>query len=115
MIKQYTIKENFNKKIAKSIRDAWKIEDNKVFHLISNTPKDDIRNFYEKIGNMVGKYKLLAEDVNLGDRSSQQANKIWMDVRYDSNINDAYRHSSNPQPLHTDGSYNSNFPNATIM
>ena len=115
MIKQYTIKENFNKKIAKSIRDAWKIEDNKVFHLISNTPKDDIRNFYEKVGNMVGNYKLLAEDVNLGDRSSQQANKIWMDVRYDSNINDAYRHSSNPQPLHTDGSYNSNFPNATIM
>jgi len=115
MIKQYTIKEDFNKKIAKSIIDAWMIEDNKVFHLISNTPKDNIRDFYEKIGNMVGKYKLLAEDVNLGDRSNQQANKIWMDVRYDSNINDAYRHSSNPQPLHTDGSYNPNFPNATIM
>ena len=115
MIKQYTIKEDFNKKIAKSIIDAWMIEDNKVFHLISNTPKDRIRDFYEKIGNMVGKYKLLAEDVNLGDRSNQQANKIWMDVRYDSNINDAYRHSSNPQPLHTDGSYNPNFPNATIM
>jgi|TARA_B110000027_G_scaffold132202_1_gene157898 alpha-ketoglutarate-dependent taurine dioxygenase len=115
MIKQYTIKEDFNKKIAKSIIDAWMIEGNKVFHLISNTPKDRIRDFYEKIGNMVGKYKLLAEDVNLGDRSNQQANKIWMDVRYDSNINDAYRHSSNPQPLHTDGSYNPNFPNATIM
>ena len=38
-----------------------------------------------------------------------------MDVRYDSNIKDAYRHSSNPQPLHTDGSYNPDFPNATLM
>ena len=47
MIKQYTIKEDFNKKIAKSIIDAWMIEGNKVFHLISNTPKDRIRDFYE--------------------------------------------------------------------
>lgn len=115
MIQEYSINEKFNKDLAKSIINSWMIEENKVFHLISNIQKDKIRDFYEKIGNMIGEYKLLSEDVSLGDRSSQQANTIWMEVRYDSNINDAYRHSSNPQPLHTDGSYNPNFPNATIM
>ena len=115
MIQQYNINEKFNKDFAKSIIDEWMIEENKVFHLTSNIQKEKIRDFYEKIGNLIGNYKLLSEDVNLGNRSKQKANKIWMEVRYDSNINDAYRHSANPQPLHTDGSYNSNFPNATIM
>ena len=115
MIQEYSVNEKFNKDLAKLIINAWMIEENKVFHLISNIQKDKIRDFYEKIGNMIGNYKLLSEDVSLGDRSSQQANKIWMEVRYDSNINNAYRHSSNPQALHTDGSYNPNFPNATIM
>ncbi len=115
MYQKFNINKNFNKETAKSIIETWKIEDNKVFHLINNTKENNIRDFYEKIGNIIGKYHMLAEDVKLGDRSNQQANKIWMDVRYDSNIENAYRHSSNPQPLHTDGSYNPNFPNATIM
>ena len=115
MFQRFNIDKDFNKETAKSIIKTWMIEDNKVFHLISNTEKNNIRDFYEKIGNIIGKYQHLAEDIKLGNRSNQQANKIWMDVRYDSNIVDAYRHSSNPQPLHTDGSYNPNFPNATIM
>ena len=115
MFQQFNIDKDFNKETAKSIIKKWMIEDNKVFHLISNTEKNNIRDFYEKIGNIIGKYQHLAEDIKLGNRSNQRANKIWMDVRYDSNIVDAYRHSSNPQPLHTDGSYNPNFPNATIM
>lgn len=115
MYQKFKINKNFNKKTAELIIKKWMIEDNKVFHLIGCTKKNNIRDFYEKIGNTIGKYHMLAEDVKLGDRSSQKANKIWMDVRYDSNIDDAYRHSSNPQPLHTDGSYNANFPNATIM
>ncbi len=115
MIKEYTIKEKFNKKISESILKAWMLEENKVFHLKNNIHQKNIRNFYEKIGNMIGSFKLLAEDVNLGDRSSQKADKIWMEVRYDSNIKGAYRHSSNPQPLHTDGSYIPDFPNASIM
>ncbi len=115
MYQKLKITKNFNKKTAELIIKKWRNEDNKVFHLIGSTNKNNIRDFYEKIGNTVGKYHMLAEDVKLGDRSNQKANKIWMDVRYDSNIYDAYRHSSNPQPLHTDGSYNPNFPNATIM
>ena len=115
MIQQYSISKKLNNEISKLIIDAWKIEDNKVFHLKNDAQKNNIRNFYEKFGNIIGNFKMLAEDVNLGDRSSQQANKIWTEVRYDSNIKDAYRHSSNPQPLHTDGSYIPIFPNASIM
>ena len=38
-----------------------------------------------------------------------------MEVRYDPKHPDAYRHSANAQPLHTDGSYIPEFPNATLM
>lgn len=115
MYQKFNLGKNLSKEIANLIIEKWVIDDNKVFHLTSNIKKNNIRDFYEEIGNNIGKYHMLAEDVKLGDRYNQKANKIWMDVRYDSKIVDAYRHSSNPQPLHTDGSYNSNFPNATIM
>lgn len=115
MYQKFNISKNLNKELVRSVINKWMIDKNKVFHLVSDIKKDNIRNFYEKFGNNIGKYHMLAEDVKLGDRSNQSANKIWMDVRYDSNIIDAYRHSSNPQPLHTDGSYNPKFPNATIM
>jgi len=115
MFQQFNLSNNFDNRVAKSIIEKWNVDDNKVFHLINDVKEDNIRDFYEKIGNIIGKFHMLAEDVSLGDRSSQKANKIWMDVRYDSNINDAYRHSSNSQPFHTDGSYNPEFPNATIM
>jgi len=115
MIQQFNIKKNLNKETAKSIIKAWMLKDNKVFHLKTNIQKDYIRDFYEKIGNKIGQYKMLAEDVRLGSRDNQRANKIWMDIRYDSSITDAYRHSLNAQPLHTDGSYIPEFPNASIM
>tara|TARA_Y100000389_G_C17459944_1_gene520950 strand:+ start:845 stop:1621 length:777 start_codon:yes stop_codon:yes gene_type:complete len=115
MIQHYNIKKKLNQNLIKSILDSWAKKENKVFHLKNHTEQDQIRDFYEQLGNIIGEYKFLAEDVKLGNRSEQQANRIWMDVRFDSNIEDAYRHSSNSQPLHTDGSYNPNFPNATIM
>ena len=100
MLQQYDIKENLNNQIAKSIKDGWMIDSNKVFHLKNNYLKDNVRDFYERLGSIIGEYKKFAEDVKLGDRSKQLSNKIWMEVRYDSNIKDAYRHSANPQPLH---------------
>lgn len=115
MLKQYTINKKFNEKTSESILAAWMLEENKIFHLKNNEHQVNIRDFYEKVGNIIGNFKLLAEDVSLGDRSKQKANKIWMEVRYDSSIQNAYRHSSNPQPLHTDGSYIPDFPNASIM
>src|SRR3546814_11115164 len=55
------------------------------------------------------------EDEILGSRDQQRTGEIWMEVRYDPQHPDAYRHSANAQPLHTDGSYIPSFPNATLM
>ena len=38
-----------------------------------------------------------------------------MEVRFDPKFKNAYRHSSNSQPLHTDGSYIKRYTNSTLM
>jgi alpha-ketoglutarate-dependent taurine dioxygenase len=115
MIKSFNIQSSINKKNINSILKTWNSDEIKIIHLKSNMPGDNLRDFYETIGKKIGKFCKFAEDVNLGSRSKQRSGKIWMDVRYDANIKNAYRHSSNPQPLHTDGSYIPKYPNATLM
>lgn len=115
MIKKFQLTSDLNQKLIDSITNAWLVAENKVFHLTSNEPSQNVRNFYESLGKKIGKFYNLAEDVSLGDRNNQKNNKIWMEVRYDSKIQDAYRHSSNPQPMHTDGSYEMGWPNSTLM
>jgi len=94
---------------------AWAQPDNKVFALRARESIDNIRDFYEQLFPALGTPAALAEDVNLGARDQQRSDQIWMEVRYDPNYPDAYRHSANAQPLHTDGSYIPDFPNATLM
>jgi alpha-ketoglutarate-dependent taurine dioxygenase len=115
MIECFNIKNNLDKEKIDLISNSWKNKKIKIIHLKSQIKSNNVRDFYEVVGQKIGKLCHFAEDVNLGDRSSQRTNKIWMEVRYDSKINDAYRHSSNPQPLHTDGSYIPKYPNATLM
>ena len=115
MIKKFQITDNLNDKIIDNILSSWSLDDNKIFHIKSNISGDNVRNFYENLGKKIGKLSKLGEDVGLGDRNNQKSNKIWMEVRYDSKIQDAYRHSSNPQPLHTDGSYEMNWPNSSML
>jgi alpha-ketoglutarate-dependent taurine dioxygenase len=96
------------------LRDAWKAADNKVFVMRGNgiaQPKEWYTDHFDQIGTPVP----FAEDATAGDRDHQRSGEIWMEVRYDPTIPDAYRHSANPQPLHTDGSYIPDFPNATLM
>ena len=115
MIKEFQLKNSLDQETVDSIINAWSLDENKVFHLKSNISSELVRSFYENVGKKIGKLHHLAEDVSHGDRDNQRTNKIWMEVRYDSTIPDAYRHSSNPQPLHTDGSYIRNYPNSTLM
>ncbi len=70
---------------------------------------------YDTLLPRIGTPHYLAEDVRAGDRSVQRTGELWMEVRYDPAFPDAYRHSLNAQPLHTDGSYIPSFPNATLM
>ena len=60
-----TINKNLNKQIVKSIIDAWMVDENKVFHLKNDNLKDNVRDFYESIGNMIGNYKWQAYRMGL--------------------------------------------------
>lgn len=100
---------------CKALVEAWKDDSNKVFVLRAAEKIDSVRDFYESLFPSIGTPAALAEDVNLGDRSNQRTGKIWMEVRFDPRFPDAYRHSANAQPLHTDGSYIPTFPNSTLL
>lgn len=98
---------------ALAIRRAWR--EARVVVIRPSTPLPDVRATYEALVPRIGTPHHLAEDVRAGDRSVQRTGELWMEVRYDPAFPDAYRHSPNAQPLHTDGSYIPAFPNATLM
>lgn len=98
---------------ADAVRAAW--TDNKVIHLKGLRPEGDLRAFYGTFFAHVGHAERLAEDARINDRSAQRTGEIWFEVRYDPEVPDAYRHSANPQPLHTDGSYIPGFPNCGFL
>ena len=93
MIKVFELNKNLTKKNLDEISRAWKDKNNKVFYIKNRNLNKNIRNFYEKFGKRIGKLKYLAEDIKLGDRNNQRANKIWMEVKFDPSIKNAYRHS----------------------
>lgn len=98
---------------AKAVLEVW--PSSRVVHLAGLRPNEDLRDFYGRMFDGVGHAEPLAEDVAVGDRDNQRTGDIWMQVRYDPSIPDAYRHSANAQPLHTDGSYIPGFPNAGFL
>lgn len=99
-----------------ALRSAWDEERYKVFVLRGDASLgDNPARFYEASFPLIGTPHAFAEDVAVGDRDNQRTGEIWSDVRYDPNHPDAYRHSPNAQPLHTDGSYIPAYPNATLM
>tara|TARA_B100001250_G_scaffold414630_1_gene454986 strand:- start:10714 stop:11496 length:783 start_codon:yes stop_codon:yes gene_type:complete len=99
---------------AKQLLELWTDNSNKVFVLRAELPPSDIKEFYFKNFKWLGKPFPLGEDATKG-REEKSSGSIWFEVRNDSSIPNAYRHSTEPQPLHTDGSYIPNFPSSTIM
>lgn len=100
---------------AKQLISAW--ENNYVIHIrnINSIDPNQVKGIYEKLVTLAGTPYFLAEDSTLGDRSKQRSGELWTEVRYDPSIPNAYRHSREAQPLHTDGSYIPSYPNATLM
>ena len=83
----------------------------KVLHITGVDPNQDLRAFYDALTDALGECYLLAEDAVTNSRTGEK----WMEVRFDPSIPNAYRHSANPQPLHTDGSYIGNQAPLTFM
>jgi len=100
---------------VENLKEAWSDLTNKVFVLKANQPIENVQEYYESNFKYLGTPCPIAEDVNLGGRESQRSGKIWFEVRYDPKHPDAYRHSANAQPLHTDGSYIPDFPTSTLL
>ncbi len=94
--------------VADAVREAW--SDCKVVHIRRPMPPSDdrasdVRDFYAAFFEFIGSPLPYAEDATVGGRDAQRTGGHWMEVRYDPSIPDAYRHSANAQPLHTDLSY----------
>jgi alpha-ketoglutarate-dependent taurine dioxygenase len=106
--------DNF-KVVAEAIERVWSEKEAKVFVLKADKVPLDVKLFYENNFKYLGTPIPLAEDVNIGGRDNQRTGEIWFEVRYVPQHDDAYRHSANAQPLHTDGSYIPNFPSSTLL
>ncbi|MCX7121207.1 MAG: TauD/TfdA family dioxygenase [Gammaproteobacteria bacterium] len=115
MLKKYKIDKHNATIVSEDLVKDWSDTNSKVFVIRALENIEDVRSFYEMMFPLLGTPVALAEDVNVGDRSNQRTGKLWMEVRYDPRYPDAYRHSPNAQPLHTDGSYIPSFPNSTMM
>ena len=99
--------------VAAAFIDVW--PNAKVVHIKGPRPSGDVREYYTQFFDRVGYPMGLAEDARIGSREAQRTGEVWFEVRYDPAVPDAYRHSANAQPLHTDGSYIPNFPNAGFL
>ena len=77
----------------------------KVVHISGPRPDGDLREFYGQFFGKVGEPLPIAEDATVADRNAQRTGGYWFEVRYVPQSRDAYRHSAEAQPLHTDLSY----------
>jgi alpha-ketoglutarate-dependent taurine dioxygenase len=89
--------------IAQSVRSVW--AEAKVVHIRGPEPSTDLRDYYWAFFNQIGEPLPIAEDIAAGGREAQRTGGYWFEVRYVPGAEDAYRHSANAQPLHTDMSY----------
>ena len=116
MLCSYNINHLTNKnELINKFKKDWQNPKKKVFNFKSKILMDDVKTFYFNFLNGFGNFHKLAEDARIKDRNKQKTYDIWMEVRYDPKIKNAYRHSSNAQPLHTDGSYIPSYPSSTLM
>lgn len=77
------------------------LQTSKIVHTIGVDQSLSLNEFWDRVSENIGDCMLLSEDPITGERLGEK----WLEIRYDSSIQNAYRHSKNAQPLHTDGSY----------
>ncbi len=83
-------------------QQIWlELQTSKVVQTIGVDQNLSRNEFWDRVSENVGDCMLLSEDPVTGERIGEK----WLEIRYDSSIQNAYRHSKNAQPLHTDGSY----------
>ncbi len=83
-------------------QQVWsELQTAKIVQTIGVDESISLDEFWDRVSDRIGDCMLLSEDPVTGARIGNK----WLEIRYDSSIQNAYRHSKNAQPLHTDGSY----------
>lgn len=82
----------------------------KVIHL-KLVPNKDLFKFYRDLFAKLGECVPMDEDVATGNKTGY----AWISIKYDPVFPMSYRHSDKRQPLHTDGSYESNAPDINFF
>ena len=77
------------------------LQTTKIVQTIGIDTSISLNEFWDTVSDKIGDCMLLSEDPVTGKRIGEK----WLEIRYDSSIPNAYRHTKNAQPLHTDGSY----------
>jgi alpha-ketoglutarate-dependent taurine dioxygenase len=77
--------------------------DTRVLRLCGVKPSGDPLPFWRRVGETLGPASDLIEDSLTG--RAKIAPGAWMDVRFEPDRPDTYRHHKVGQPLHTDGAY----------
>ena len=77
------------------------LQTTKIVQTIGVDQSISLDEFWDTVSENIGECMMLSEDPVTGERIGEK----WLEIRYDSSIKNAYRHSKNAQPLHTDGSY----------
>lgn len=86
--------------------------DYKIVHLKHVRHKEqDLLKFYNDLFESLGEAIPMDEDLS----SENKTGNKWIEIRYDPSFPNSYRHSNTRQPLHTDGSYESNPPNINFF
>src|SRR5262245_21944335 len=98
-----------NQEFANRIRSA--LDSSLLVVTTGVEPSPQQKNFWDDVSERIGtKCFSCAEDYRTGRSTGEK----WNEIRYDPAIQNAYRYSSNAQPLHTDCSYTP-FANDGIM
>lgn len=78
----------------------------KLIYLTGVNPVCDLRSFYERLSDRLGEVVDVDEDASTGEITG----KRWVDIRYDPEKLQYYRHSNGSQPFHNDAAYVPNPP-----
>src|SRR5882672_8262726 len=99
---------SYTKGVASEIRVL--LETTKVV-LLSGYRNDNLFEFYDNLSNEIGQWAAMDEDLRTGQKTGAK----WIEIKYDPEFPNSYRHSSTRQPLHTDGSYESRAPEVSFF
>jgi alpha-ketoglutarate-dependent taurine dioxygenase len=98
----------YTKGVASKIRDL--LETTKVV-LLTGYRGGNLFEFYDRLSNEIGQWAAMDEDLKTGQKTGAK----WIEIKYDPELPNSYRHSSTRQPLHTDGSYESRAPEVSFF